>query len=402
MNLRSILPVRDNIIEIKKVKSEIQQQKAEINNVIQGYKDFVSDENQEKNAKEELGGENITKKIDEVKKQYDNLLTEKVDIKYDPKIKSIEEEISKLRRELENMKKASLRNTVLPAELSIRNETTISSGERLLGNSAKEIDLLICKDSNFRHIDYRKLWTIKNSERRSCSNLKDVGKLINDTDITTLHHILISTGVNDLDEASGIELFNTFSRLINQLKTKYPGIKIIMCEITPHDDERDEEVLKCNRMINSCVSSQANIYVAYHSNLRDDTFSLFRDNKHIKESKIAKFASNIKRAMRTAYGIIDPNSSHSNLTCTYNNKSYASQPSFNWHGRNQIKAAPSRSFTQQTRPDINTRLIGITNGYGNCVDHTNMNTNPNTTSNSILKQKIVDAFTQSMNSLFEN
>ena len=33
--------VRDNIIEIKKVKSEIQQQKAEINNVIQGYKDFV-------------------------------------------------------------------------------------------------------------------------------------------------------------------------------------------------------------------------------------------------------------------------------------------------------------------------------------------------------------------------
>ena len=106
--------------------------------------------------------------------------------------------------------------------------------------------------------------------------------------------------------------------------------------------------------------------------------------------------------MRTAYGIIDPNSSHSNLTRTYNNKSYASQPSFNWHGRNQIKAAPSRSFTQQTRPDINTRLIGITNGYGNCVDHTNMNTNPNTTSNSILKQKIVDAFTQSMNSLFEN
>ena len=114
---------------------------------------------------------------------------------------------------------------------------------------------------------------------------------VNDTDITTLNHILISTGVNE-----------------------YPGIKttLIMCEITPRDDERDEEVLKCpNRMINSYVSSQENIYVAYHSNLRDDTFSLFRDNKHIKESKIARFASNIKRAMRTAYGIIDPNSSHS-------------------------------------------------------------------------------------------
>ena len=164
--------------------------------------------------------------------------------------------------------------------------------KRVLGNSTKEIDL-ICKDSNFRHIDYRKLWTIKNLERRSCSNLKYVEKLINDTDITTLHHILISMGVNDLDEGSGIQLFNTFSRLINQLKTRYPGIKIIMCEITPpppppRDDERDEEVLKCNRMMNSYVSSQENIYVAYHSNLRDETFSLFRDNKHIKESKIPK------------------------------------------------------------------------------------------------------------------
>ena len=136
---------------------------------------------------------------------------------------------------------------------------------------------------------------MKNSERRSCSNLKDVGKLINDTDITTLRHIL-STSVNDLDEGSGIELFNIFSRLINQLKTKYPGIKIIMCEITPRDDERDE-VLKCNRTMNSYVSSQENIYVSYHPNLRDETFSLFRDNKHIKESKIPKFASNIKRAM---------------------------------------------------------------------------------------------------------
>ena len=105
--------VRDNIIEIKKVKSEIQQQKAEINNVIQGYKDFVSDENQEKNAKEELDGENITKKIDEIKKQYD------------PKIKSAEEEISKLRTELENMKKRYETPCYLPNRVyvtsSIRN-----------------------------------------------------------------------------------------------------------------------------------------------------------------------------------------------------------------------------------------------------------------------------------------
>ena len=33
---------------------------------------------------EEIYGENLTKKIDEVKKQYDNLLKEKVDIKNRP------------------------------------------------------------------------------------------------------------------------------------------------------------------------------------------------------------------------------------------------------------------------------------------------------------------------------
>ena len=106
--------------------------------------------------------------------------------------------------------------------------------------------------------------------------------------------------------------------------------------------------------------------------------------------------------MQAAYGIIDPNRSHSNLTRTYKNKLYAFQPSFNWHERNQKKAAPPRSFTQQMRPDVNSRLVSIVNGYGDSGDHTNMNTNPNIMSNSILKQKIVDTFTQSMNSLFEN
>ena len=42
--------------EIKNVKSEKQQLKAEIKNVIQGYKEFVSNGNQEKTLKRKLTG----------------------------------------------------------------------------------------------------------------------------------------------------------------------------------------------------------------------------------------------------------------------------------------------------------------------------------------------------------
>ena len=95
-------------------------------------------------------------------------------------------------------------------------------------------------------------------------------------------------------------MFNNICNIINQIKTKYPDIKIILCEITPRKDNRDEEVIKCNRMFNTYASSQQGIYLAHHSNLRDETYSLFRDNKHIKGYKIVKFAANIKRALRVA------------------------------------------------------------------------------------------------------
>ena len=44
---------------------------------------------------------------------------------------------------------------------------------------------------------------------------------------------------------------------------------------------------------------------------------LFRDNKHIKEYKFAKYASNIKRALRTAYGTQSTNSRERTLNKLY-------------------------------------------------------------------------------------
>ena len=33
-------------------------------------------------------------------------------------------------------------------------------------NTTRQLDLLICMDSNSKHINFRKLWTIQNSERK--------------------------------------------------------------------------------------------------------------------------------------------------------------------------------------------------------------------------------------------
>ena len=167
----------------------------------------------------------------------------------------------------------------------------------------KEIDLVILTDSNFNHIDYKKLWTLRNSERKRCSTLRDVETFIENTNITDMHHILVSTGVNDIDHINGVQVFNKISHIIHQIRTKYPTVKIIFSEITPRNDDKDGEVIVCNRMLNSYANTQTDIFIAHHENLRDETFSLYRDNKHICDRNIPKFAANLKNALRRAYGI---------------------------------------------------------------------------------------------------
>ena len=300
-----------------------------------------------------------------------------------------------MRSEIKNTE--VFKNSISQPEIITRNDLTQDSVEFLHGRK-KETDLLICMDSNFKYINYRKLWTINKSERKSCSNLNDVENVIKDTDITTLHHILISTGVNDLDDKSGLEVFNKICHIIYQIKVKYPGIKIIFCEVTPRNDERDEEVIRCNQMVNAYVSTQENIYIAHHSNLRDETYSLFRDNKHIKEYKIAKYASNIKRALRAAYGIQPTNSRERTLNKSYqphNSNTYQSYS--NVYQPRQDNTTSTRPGFLQMKPDISSRLQDIANNDSG--EHINRNANPN---DIILKHKIVEAFTQSMNSVFGN
>ena len=97
------------------------------------------------------------------------------------KIKSINEEIKTLCSKIQNLK-TPVNFILLQAASSTSCKPRQSSLE--LAPHSKEIELLICMDSNFNHIDYRKLWAFNKSERNRCTSLRDVENLIKHIDIT--------------------------------------------------------------------------------------------------------------------------------------------------------------------------------------------------------------------------
>ena len=76
-------------------------------------------------------------------------------------------------------------------------------------------------------------------------------------------------------------------------------------EITPRKDDRDPEVIKFNTLLDNFSKHEDDITVAVQSNLRDSSWSNYRDEKHIHPDKIGIYAANIIRALKIAYKITD-------------------------------------------------------------------------------------------------
>lgn len=74
---------------------------------------------------------------------------------------------------------------------------------------------------------------------------------------------------------------------------------IILSEITPRRNQKDVDVKRCNEL----RVKKDYITLAYHSNLRNDRWSHYDDDKHISKYAVAIFAANLKRALRKAHGI---------------------------------------------------------------------------------------------------
>ena len=178
----------------------------------------------------------------------------------------------------------------------------MSTNKRVNNPREKERDILMCMDSNSRHIKFRKLWTVRNSETRRTYRLDQLHRFITDWDIKTLHHILINVGVNDIDTKTGTEVFYELRDVIDLVKRKCPRIKIVLAEITPRDDARYIYVLECNKLIHELSALDMNIFVADHTNLRENSYEFLADVKHVRREKVCTFATNLKRALCAAYG----------------------------------------------------------------------------------------------------
>ena len=217
------------------------------------------------------------------------------------------------------------------------NDTTQKHNLGYREGKKEDVEILMCFDSNGKHIDRKKLWKLNNSVYKRCPTIFSVSHLIKNEDIKDLKYILLSIGVNDLDDKDHTQVFGEMRTLINQIRLKYPGIKIIIGEATPRNDARDEEVKRYNRLLKDFASDNADTTVAMHENLRDPTWSMYYDAKHIHEQKIAKFAANFIRALKVAYNI----NNKSELFTTYNHRSIS-------HALNS-NHINSRFFTQGDR-----------------------------------------------------
>ena len=117
---------------------------------------------------------------------------------------------------------------------------------------------------------------------------------------------------------------------------------------------------------------EKDINICYHKNLRDPNWSMFRDVKHIKRVKAAKFAANIIRALKISYGISSKrelfSSRYSAVTSNHSNVNFYGHPSSNSRHdseRNAIynqQPRPLMSITT-TKPNINVneRLMHVAN-----------------------------------------
>ena len=203
------------------------------------------------------------------------------------------------------------RSTEISARASPSNQTSFdlstNTNENYNENYKETVvdittELIICIDSNSQFLDYRKLWTLKGTKVRRCGNIKEVNNVINDNvEYRNLNYFLISVGCNDLDAENGDVVFSNIKDTFGKLKRAYPNIKVILNEITPRMDNLDAQVKATNTLLNQFVDRSESTYITMNSNLRDPDF--FYDNKHFREESIGRFAANIKKALRSAYGI---------------------------------------------------------------------------------------------------
>ena len=138
-----------------------------------------------------------------------------------------------------------------------------------------------------------------------------------------------------------------------KLKESFCGIKVILSEVTPRMDEYDKRVEETNVLLQQYVRSNQELFLTRNSNLRNPNFYL-KDGIHLKQSISARFANNIKIALRAAYGIKKPSGvSNESFPCRNIDTTSVSD------NRTSRSQAPSQLYEQQVEKIRNELLLRI-------------------------------------------
>ena len=175
--------------------------------------------------------------------------------------------------------------------------------EQSRGVMKDALELLLCFDSNGKHIDRKKLWKKNDSEYKQCGSLHKLAEEINKLPYKSLKYILISVGTNDLDVKDHEQVLGELEIIISDIRSRFSGIKFIINEFLPRRDNRNNEVVKFNAGLTEYARGHHDITIASQQNITD--MSMLYDAKHLLESKVPIYAKNIIIALLEAYGIRD-------------------------------------------------------------------------------------------------
>ena len=66
---------------------------------------------------------------------------------------------------------------------------------------------------------------------------------------TDVKYFLISVGTNDIDTKEPTDIITEYTDIVDLLRRKYPGIKIIINELPPRKEQYDDKVTHMSRLL---------------------------------------------------------------------------------------------------------------------------------------------------------
>ena len=191
-------------------------------------------------------------------------------------------------------------------------------------------------DSNSQYLTAEDLW--KNLEMVHTTTIVQLRQHLFNTDLNRYDIAYIHVGVNDIDTMDGTSVADDLINIVEKMRHLYPALKIILSEVTPRSQYRDDHVQCCNAKLRATLGKKDNITLGFHSNLRDPSWAFHKDDKHFAQISISKFAANIKVALRKSIGI----------STNKFNKSGRKRDSNNNDNRNSYKPNNNKNFNNRS------------------------------------------------------